>query len=78
MSTVPEIAAAIESLPETERRRLESWLVAQRFGDDTALERELTEAIRDADSFPEASKSPDDVRALIRKWVSESASKSER
>jgi hypothetical protein len=76
VSTVPEIAAAIESLPESERQRLESWLIAQRFGDDAALERALTEAIRDADSSPEAGKSPDEVRALIRQWTSESASKS--
>jgi hypothetical protein len=76
VSTVPEIAAAIESLPELERQRLESWLIAQRFGDDDALERELREAIHDADSTSEVGKSPDEVRALIRQWTSESASKS--
>ncbi len=76
VNTVGEIAAAIQSLSEPERQRLESWLLAQRFGDDTALERELTAAIRDADSSSEEGKSPDEVRALIRQWTSESASKS--
>lgn len=76
MSTVPEIAAAIESLPELERQRLESWLIAQRFGDDAALERELTVAIREADASPEGGKSPDEVRGLIRQWSSGSSSKS--
>jgi hypothetical protein len=75
MSTVVEIAAAIESLPEPERERLESWLIAQRFGDDTALERELTAAIREADSSPGEGKSSAEVRALIRQWSSDSASK---
>ena len=75
MSTVPEIAAAIESLPEPERQRLESWLIAQRFGNDAALERELAEAIREADASPGEGKAPDAVRALIRQWSSESASK---
>ena len=65
MSTVPEIAAAIESLPELDRQGLESWLIAQRFGDDAALECALTEAIREADSAPGTGKSPDEARALI-------------
>ena len=78
MSTVPEIAAAIESLPELDRQGLESWLIAQRFGDDAALECALTEAIREADSAPGTGKSPDEVRALIRQWTSESASKNAR
>jgi hypothetical protein len=75
MSTIREIEAAIETLPERERQRLESWFIAQRFGDDAALERELTVAIREADSSPQEGKSPDEVRALVRRWISESASK---
>lgn len=70
MSTIKEIEAAIETLPESERQRLESWFIAQRFGDDVALERELTAAIREADADPQEGKSPDEVRALIRKWIS--------
>ncbi len=69
MSTVSEIEAAIETLPEGDRQRLESWFIAQRFGDDAALERELTVAIQ---ASPEEEKTPDDVRALIRQWVSAS------
>lgn len=68
MSTVTEIEAAIAALPEPERRRLESWFIAQRFGDNAALERELTIAIKEADSSPQEGKSPDEVRALIRRW----------
>ncbi len=34
----------------------------------TALERELTIAIQEADSSPQEGKSPDAVRALIRRW----------
>ena len=78
MSTVKEIEAAIETLPERERQRLESWFIAQRFGDDAALEHELTLSIREADSSPQESKSPDEVRALIRRWISESISKNAR
>ena len=33
-----------------------------------ALERELTIAIQEADSSPQEGKSPDAVRALIRRW----------
>ena len=78
MSTVREIEAAIEMLPEQERQRLESWFIAQRFGDDAALEHELTVAIREADSSPQEGRSPDEVRGLIRRWISESSSKSAR
>lgn len=78
MSTVSEIEAAIETLPERDRQRLESWFIAQRFGDDAALERELTAAIQEADSSPEEGKTPDEVRTLIRRWVSKSDSKSAR
>jgi hypothetical protein len=78
MSTVSEIEAAIEMLPERDRQRLESWFIAQRFGDDAALERELTVAIQEADSSPEEGKTPGDVRTLIRRWISKSDSKSAR
>jgi hypothetical protein len=78
MSTVGEIEAAIETLPEWERQRLESWFIAQRFGDDAALEHELTVAIQEANSSPQEGKSPDEVRALIRRWISESTSKNAR
>lgn len=78
MSTVREIEAAIETLPERERQRLESWFIAQRFGDDAALEHELTVAIREADSSPQEGKSSEEVRALIRRWISESTSKNAR
>jgi hypothetical protein len=75
MSTVQEIEAAIETLPERQRQRLESWFIAQRFGDDAALERELAVAIREANSSPRGGKSPEEVRALIRRWISKSGSK---
>lgn len=78
MSTVREIEAAIETLPKRERQRLESWFIAQRFGDDAALEHELTVAIREANSSPQEGKSSDEVRALIRRWISESTSKNAR
>jgi hypothetical protein len=78
VSTVREIEAAIETLPEQERQRLESWFIAQRFGDDAALEHELAVAIREADSSPQEGRSPDEVRALIRRWISESSSKRAR
>jgi hypothetical protein len=78
MNTIREIEAAIETLSEQERRRLESWFIAQRFGDDTALERELTLAIQEADASPQEGKSADEVRTLVRRWISESASKSAR
>jgi hypothetical protein len=78
VSNVKEIEAAIENLPEPERQRLESWFIAQRFGDDAALERELAVAIQEADASPQDGKSPDEVRALIRRWISESGSKSAR
>lgn len=75
MSSVAEITAAIETLPEPDRQHLESWFVAQRYGDDTALERELAAAIQDADASPDAGASPEEVRELIGRWISESASK---
>ena len=78
VSTVREIEAAIERLPERERQRLESWFIAQRFGDDAALEHELTVAIREANSSPDEGKSANEVRALIRRWISESTSKNAR
>ena len=78
MSTVSEIEAAIATLPEQDRQRLESWFIAQRFGNDAALERELTIAIQEANSFPGEGKTPDDVRTLIRGWISKSDSKSAR
>ncbi|PYI91444.1 MAG: hypothetical protein DME97_14275 [Verrucomicrobia bacterium] len=78
MSTVSEIEAAIETLPERDRQRLESWFIAQRFGNDAALERELTVAIQEADSSPEAGETPDEMRTLIRRWISKSDSKSAR
>ena len=76
MSTISEIEAAIATLPEQDRHRLESWFIAQRFGDDAALERELTIAIQEANSSPEEGKTPDDVRTLIRGWISKSDFKS--
>jgi hypothetical protein len=78
VSKVREIEAAIATLPEPERQRLESWFIAQRFGDDAALEHELTLAIREANASPQDGKSPDEVRALIRRWISESTSKNAR
>jgi len=75
MSSVPEITAAIERLPEAEREQLESWFVAQRFGDDAALERELAAAIEEANASPEQARSPQEVRDLVNRWISESASK---
>ncbi len=78
VSSVAEIEAAIESLPEEDRERLESWFIARRFGQNSALEQELDEAIAEADAFPEAGKSTEEVRTLIRQWASESSSKNGR
>jgi len=58
MSTVTDIEAAIKSLPEPERQRLESWFIAQRSIDDATLERELTIAIEEAHSSPEERRLP--------------------
>ena len=78
MSSVAEIAAAMEALPEPERQRLESWFVARRYGDESALERELSAAIQEADAAPGAGLSPEEVRALIDRWIFDSASKNAR
>jgi hypothetical protein len=75
MST-SEIAAAIISLPDSERRYLEGLLVAQRFGDENQLEQELAAAIAEADSSQDEGRSPQEVRSLIHTWSSESGSKS--
>ncbi len=78
VSSVAEIEAAIESLPEKDRERLESWFIARRFGQNAALEQELDGAIAEADASPEAGKSTEEVRSLIRQWASESSSENGR
>jgi hypothetical protein len=76
MSTVQEILTAMDKLTPDELRvvklGVESRLADD--NDDSVLQAALHEAIAYADSHPEESKSIDEVRALIPKWISESKS----
>ena len=71
MSTVSEIEAAIETLPEDDRQRLESWFIAQRFGDDAALERELTVAIQASRKNPRRRASVDSPMGFGKRLLAE-------
>jgi len=76
MSTVQEILTAMDKLTADELRILKVG-VDSRLGDDEddpALQAALHEAIAYANAHPEESKSIDEVRALIPKWISESKS----
>jgi hypothetical protein len=76
MSTVQEILTAMDNLTPDELRVVKLG-VDSRLGDDDddpALHAALHEAIAYADAHPEESKSIDEVRALIPKWISESKS----
>ncbi|HEX4707209.1 MAG TPA: hypothetical protein VH229_05705 [Candidatus Udaeobacter sp.] len=76
MSTVQEILSAMDKLMPDELRILklgvDSCLADD--DDDPALQAALHEAIAYANAHPEESKSIDEVRALIPKWISESKS----
>ena len=76
MRTVQEILTAMDKLTADELRILKVGIDA-RLGDDEddpALQAALHEAIAYANAHPEESKSIDEVRALIPKWISESKS----
>ena len=75
MSSIIEIEAAIASLPERDRERLESWFIAPRLGGDTEREGQLSTAIPEADASPQAGKSANEVRSLTHLWASGSSSK---
>jgi hypothetical protein len=76
MSTVQEILTAMDNLTPDELRILELGVDSRLADDDDdpALQTALHEAIAYADAHPEESKSIDEVRALIPKWISESKS----
>jgi hypothetical protein len=67
MSTVQEIPTAMEKLTPVDSRLADD-------DHDPALQAALHEAIAYANAHPEESKSIDEVRALIPKWISESNS----
>jgi hypothetical protein len=76
MSTVQEILTAMDKLTPDELRVVKLGLDSRLADgeDDPALQVALHEAIAYADAHPEESKSIDEVRALIPKWISESKS----
>ena len=76
MSTVQEILTAMDKLTPDELRILKLGVDSRLTDDDDdpALHAALREAIAYADAHPEESKSIDEVRALIPKWISESKS----
>ena len=76
MSTVQEILTAMDKLTPDELRILKLGVDSRRADDDDdpALQAALHEAIAYANAHPEESKSIDEVRALIPKWISESKS----
>jgi hypothetical protein len=76
MSTVQEILTAMDKLTP-DGLRVAKLGVDSRLADDDddpVLEGALHEAIVYADAHPDGSKSIDEVRALIPKWISESKS----
>ena len=76
MSTVQEILTAMDKLTPDELRVVKLG-VGSRLADDDddpAFGGALHEAIVYADAHPDESKSIDEVRALIPKWISESKS----
>jgi hypothetical protein len=76
MSTVQEILTAMGKLTPDELRILKLGVDSRlaEDDDDPALQAALHEAIAYANAHPEESKSIDEVRALIPKWISESKS----
>ena len=76
MSTVQEILAAMDKLTPDELRILKLGVDSRVAddNDDPSLQAALHEAIAYANAHPEESKSIDEVRALIPKWISESKS----
>jgi len=78
MSTVQEILTAMDKLTPDELRILKLGVDSRLADDDDdpALQSALHEAIAYANAHPEESKSIDEVRALIPKWISESKSQS--
>jgi hypothetical protein len=76
MSTVQEILAAMDKLTPDELRILKLGVDSRVADDDDdpSLQAALHEAIAYANAHPEESKSIDEVRALIPKWISESKS----
>jgi hypothetical protein len=74
VSTVQEIEAAIERLPETEREALEARLVARRCGLFALNQQERAElfaSLDEADREIDAGQgyTPDQVRQALRGWV---------
>ena len=78
MSTVQEILTAMDKLTPDELRILKLGVDSRLADDDDdpALQSALHEAIAYANAHPEESKSIDEVRALIPKWISGSKSQS--
>jgi hypothetical protein len=76
MSTVQEILTAMDKLTPEELRVVKLGVDSRLAddNDDSVLQAALREAIAYADGHPEQSKSIDEVRALIPKWISESKS----
>jgi hypothetical protein len=74
MSTVQEILTAMDKLTPDELRVVKLGVDSRLEDDDPALRTALHEAIAYADAHPEESKSIDEVRALVPKWISESKS----
>ena len=76
MSTVQEILTAMDNLTPDELRILKLGVDSRLADDDDdpSLQAALHEAIAYANAHPEESKSIDEVRALIPKWISESKS----
>ncbi len=77
MRTVQEILTAMDKLTPQELRIVKLGVDSRlsEDDDDPALLAALEEAIAYADAHPDESKSIDEIRALIPKWISESKSK---
>jgi hypothetical protein len=74
MSTLGDIQAAIERLPETEREQLESHILARRFGLDRLEPAEcddLLASLDQAEAEIEAGqgRSADELRSALRTWL---------
>jgi hypothetical protein len=79
MSTVQDILTAMDKLTPDELRILRLGVDSRLADDDhnPALQAALHEAIAYANAHPEESKSIDEVRALIPKWIAESKSQTQ-
>ena len=77
MSTVQEILTAMDKLTPEELRIVKLGVDSRLSDDDDdpALLAALKNAIAYADAHPDEARSIDEVRALIRQWISESKSK---